>query len=215
MLLTITRFLKLSLWIAVWLCLFVLGANIWMVSSTKDHIYHVAEDVPASKVALVLGTSKRTSSGGQNRFFAERMSTAAQLYHLGVVRHILVSGDNSTRFYNEPMDMLNALGELNIPDSCVSLDYAGFRTLDSIIRSKEVFGAKAITIVTQQFHCYRSLFIAHHFGIEAYAVSADNGGPIGSALAIREVLARAVAVLDLYVFRREPKFLGEREEMDI
>ena len=111
--------------------------------------------------------------------------------------------------------MLNALGDLDIPDSVVSLDYAGFRTLDSIIRSKEVFGQDSITIITQEFHCYRSLFIADYFGIEAYAISADDGGPIGNALAIREVLARTVAVLDLYVLQRKPKFLGEREQLNI
>lgn len=193
--------------------LFVLGTNLWVVSSTKDRIYYGETNVPDHKVALVLGTSKRTTSGGQNRFFAERMRAAASLYHAGKVSHILVSGDNGTKFYNEPVDMLRALGDLNIPDSVVSLDYAGFRTLDSIVRSKEVFGQEKLIIITQEFHCYRSLFIADYFGIESSAMSADHGGPIGNTLALREVLARTVAVLDLYVFQRKPKFLGEKEQL--
>lgn len=209
------RLFKTSLWIGVATFLFVLGTNIWVVSSTQGRVYYDVSEVPSNKVALVLGTSKRTSSGGRNRFFEERMNTAAKLYREEGATHILVSGDNGTKFYNEPVDMLNALGDLNIPDSVVSLDYAGFRTLDSIVRAKEVFGQDTIAIITQEFHCYRSIFIADYFEIEAYAVSADDGGPIGNTLAIREVLARTMAVLDLYVFQRKPKFLGEREHLNI
>ena len=131
------------------------------------------------------------------------------------VKHILVSGDNRTKYYNEPRDMLQALGDLNIPVSDISLDYAGLRTLDSVVRCKEVFGQDKVTIVTQEFHCYRSLFIANYLEMEAVAVSADNGGPIGNTLALREVLARSMAVLDLYVLGRSPKFLGEKIELPI
>jgi len=180
----------------------------------RDKIYTLSE-ATESDVALVLGTSKRTSSGGENRFFKERMSTAATLHKKGVIKHILVSGDNGSHYYNEPIDMLNALGDLDIPDSVVSLDYAGFRTLDSVVRSKEVFGQNKLLIVTQQFHCYRSLFIANYFGIDAAAISADDGGPIGYSLAFREVLARSMAVLDLYVLQRKPKFLGEKIVLNI
>lgn len=168
-----------------------------------------------NEVALVLGTSKRTSSGGVNRFFKERMTTAAALHKEGAINHILVSGDNGSKYYNEPIDMLNALGDLAIPDSVVSLDYAGFRTLDSVVRAKEVFGQNKLTIITQEFHCYRTLFIADYFDIEAVAVSADDGGPIGISLAFREVLARTMAVLDLYVLQRKPKYLGEKVELKI
>ena len=200
---------------AILLSLFILGANVWVISSTKERIYHDEYQVPKHQVALVLGTSKRTSTGGRNRFFVERINAAAKLYQSKAVNHILVSGDNRTTFYNEPIDMFNALIQLNIPDSVISLDYAGFRTLDSIVRSKEVFGQHSITIVTQKFHCYRSLFIADYFGIDAHALSTDDGGPLGNMLVLREVVARTVAVLDLYVLQRKPKFLGEKEILPI
>lgn len=195
------------------LIVLILGTNIWVIQSTRAQIYE-ATDVPLNDVALVLGTSKKTSSGGENRFFVERMNMAALLHQQNKIKHILVSGDNRTKYYNEPRDMLNALGDLNIPDSVVSLDYAGFRTLDSVVRSKEVFGQDAVTIVTQKFHCYRALFIANYLGTNAFAVSADDGGPVGANLAIREVIARTVAVLDLYVLQRKPKFLGERVKLN-
>lgn len=206
--LSLTKFLRLGVWSLITILFFVLGTNIWVVQSTKSLIY-TSETVPNNEVALVLGTSKRTSEGKPNRFFVERMNTAASLHLDQKIKHILVSGDNRTRYYNEPRDMLQALGDLNIPEADISLDFAGLRTLDSVVRCNEVFGQNKVTIVTQEFHCYRSLFIARYFDMDAVAVSADDGGPIGNSLALREVLARTIAVLDLYVLQRKPKFLGE------
>lgn len=208
----IKKIAKVFAWFVFSILSFVFVTNLWVIQSSKSKIYSLT-DAKKNDVALVLGTSKRTSSGGENRFFKERMSTAASLHEQGSIKHILVSGDNGSKYYNEPIDMLNALGDLNIPDTVVSLDYAGFRTLDSVVRSKEVFGQNQLTIITQEFHCYRSLFIADFFGIEAVAVSADDGGPIGMTLATREVLARTMAVLDLYVLQRKPKYLGEKVEL--
>ncbi|MEQ8626017.1 MAG: ElyC/SanA/YdcF family protein [Ekhidna sp.] len=208
------KLLRLGIWTSITLFLFVLGTNIWVVQSTKNLIYDPLR-VPKNEVALVLGTSKRTSEGKPNRFFMERMETAASLHLDSKIKHILVSGDNRTRYYNEPRDMLQALGDLNIPEEDVSLDFAGLRTLDSVIRCKEVFGQNEVTIVTQEFHCYRSLFIARYFDMDAVAVSADDGGPVGNTLALREVLARTIAVLDLYVLQRKPKYLGEKVTLPI
>lgn len=208
------RLVRLMVWAGVALLLFVLFTNIWVVQSTKEYIY-TTSDTPKNDVALVLGTSKKTADGKPNRFFVERMNTAATLHSVDKVKHILVSGDNRTKYYNEPRDMLQALGDLNIPEEDISLDFAGLRTLDSVVRCNEVFGQQEVTIVTQEFHCYRSLFIARYFGMKAIAVSADDGGPIGNSLALREVLARTVAVLDLYVFQRKPKFMGEQIELPI
>ncbi|MEQ8906832.1 ElyC/SanA/YdcF family protein [Ekhidna sp.] len=211
---TAKKLIRLGFWITITLLLFMLGTNIWVVQSTKNLIYDPVQ-VPSNEVALVLGTSKRTVEGKPNRFFVERMETAALLHADEKVKHILVSGDNRTKYYNEPRDMLQALGDLNIPEEHISLDFAGLRTLDSVVRCKEVFGQSRVTIVTQEFHCYRSLFIARYFGMEAVAVSADDGGPVGNLLAIREILARTIAVLDLYVLQREPKYMGEEIQLPI
>lgn len=208
------KLIRVSLWFVLSLFLFILGTNIWVVQSTKNYI-HKVEDAPENNVALVLGTSKRTSEGNPNRFFEERMNTAANLHAKSKIKHILVSGDNRTKYYNEPRDMLLALGDLNIPEEDISLDFAGLRTLDSVVRCNEVFGQNKVTIVTQEFHCYRSLFIARYFKMDAVAVSADDGGPIGNSLALREILARTVAVLDLYILQRKPKYLGEEIKLPI
>lgn len=210
----LAKIFRLGIWLAVMIFLFVIITNLWVVQSTKAFIFDVS-NIAYNDVALVLGTSKRTSDGSLNRFFQERMNTVAKLFQRNRVKHILVSGDNRSKYYNEPRDMLKALGDLHIPDSVVSLDYAGLRTLDSVVRCREVFGQNKVTIVTQEFHCYRSLFIAHYLGMEAIAVSADDGGPVGNMLALREVLARTYAVLDLYVFQKEPQYLGEKIQLPI
>ena len=207
-------FLKIAIGLFSSGLLFVVVTNVWVISSTSDQIFAM-ENIPENKVGLVLGTSKMTSQGLPNRFFKERMQAAAELYSNKKLLHILVSGDNRTKYYNEPRDMLQALGDLNIPEEDVSLDFAGFRTLDSVVRSKEVFGQDSLTIITQKFHCYRALFIANKFGIQAIAFSADNNESIGVSLGIREILARAFAVADIYILRRRPKFLGEKLELNI
>ncbi|MEP5791772.1 MAG: ElyC/SanA/YdcF family protein [Cyclobacteriaceae bacterium] len=191
----------------------ILGLNFWIVSSTQDQIYYNLNDVPPKRVALLLGTSKRTVAGGTNKYFKERMEAAAGLYHRGVIEHIIVSGDNRTVYYNEPRDMLNALKELGVPEGAITLDYAGFRTLDSVVRAKEVFGQTELMIITQDFHCYRALFIANFHELDAVAYAADNKDQLPTMLALREILARGKAIVDLYVFNQEPKFLGDKENL--
>lgn len=194
-------------------CLLILGLNFWIVSSTEDSIYYDIENVPQRRVALLLGTSKRTTGGGTNKYFKERIEAAAKLYHKGIISHIIVSGDNRTIYYNEPRDMYKDLRALDIPVSAITLDFAGFRTLDSVVRSKEVFGQDELLIITQDFHCYRALFIADYYGIDALAFSADNKDELPLSLALREIVARSLAVFDLYILNKEPKFLGKEENI--
>ena len=124
--------------------------------------YNTINKLPQNDVALVLGTSKYTVNGYQNPYFYYRIEAAAKLYQAKKVKHILVSGDNRLKSYNEPKEMQQALEKRGIPTKAITLDYAGFRTLDSVVRSKEVFGQKRITIVSQKFHNHRALFIANN-----------------------------------------------------
>lgn len=197
------------------LLLLVLAINYWVVSTTRDLIFYNQEQLPSTKVALLLGTSKRVAGGGANKYFDERIEAAAELYRTGVVKHLIVSGDNNTVYYNEPRDMYQALQEMGVPPSAITLDYAGFRTLDSVVRAKLIFGQDSLIIISQDFHCYRALFIARYYGIEAVAYSADAREELPWMLAVREVFARVMAVFDLYVWQSDPKFLGEQEPVII
>lgn len=194
----------------------ILCANVWVVISTKDKVLTDINSLDGHKVALVLGTSKRLSSGASNPFFENRIKAAAQLFHEGKISHFILSGDNRKSNYNEPMQMKKALIKLGVPDSAITLDYAGLRTLDSIVRSKEIFGQEKITIITQSFHSYRALFISNYYDIDAVAlVAQDSTSDTPIRVYIREYFARTKAVLDLYVLNTAPRHLGEKEPLDI
>lgn len=189
--------------------------NVWVVRSTANFIYTRPETIPEYPVALVLGTSHRLASGNPNPYFQQRIEAAAQLFQLGKIRHVIVSGDNRSRYYNEPFEMKKALMARGIPAAAITLDYAGLRTLDSIVRSKKIFGQQQIIIITQAFHAHRALFICRFEGIDAVAFAAGSGNPDPWIGMLREYLARGIAVLDLYIFKTQPRFLGEREFLPI
>lgn len=191
-------------------------SNFWVVNSTKADVISDFDQLPGHRVALVLGTSHKTTSGHPNQFFEKRMNTAAELYKMGKIDHFIVSGDNRSRFYNEPIEMRKALISRGVPPTAITLDYAGLRTLDSVVRSKEIFGQDKIIIITQSFHSYRALFISKYYGIDAVAMVAqepDIETPF--KVRIREYFARSKAVLDLYVLKTSPRFLGKKEDIII
>lgn len=197
------------------LFLLLLGCNLWVMLATQQQIYKDVSVIPHRSVALVLGTSNRLSDGSPNPFFINRIETAYQLFKSGKVDHIIVSGDNRSKYYNEPVAMRNALIKKGIPSSVITLDFAGLRTLDSIVRCKEIFGQESITIITQPFHSYRALFISQYYNMDAVVMVADEPEAWQSAKVVaRELLARPLAVLDLYIFKTSPRFLGEKEELN-
>ena len=130
--------------------------------------------------------------------------------------HFILSGDNSTKYYNEPETMRRALIALGVPDSVITLDFAGLRTFDSIVRSKEIFGQDSITIITQPFHAYRALFISDCMHIQAVAVVAtDLDSEKGSLVYFREYFARTKAVMDIYLLNTTPQHLGTKKPLKI
>jgi SanA protein len=144
------------------------------------------------------------------------METAAELFAMGKIDHFIVSGDNRSMYYNEPMEMRKALLKKGVPASAITLDYAGLRTLDSIIRCKQIFGQEKITVITQSFHSYRALFISEFYDMDAVAMVADEPNFENSIkVRLREYLARPRAVLDLYILGTAPRFMGEKEEVKV
>lgn len=189
---------------------FALG-NLWIETRAQGRVFSNVEEVPVNTIGLVLGTSHKLKSGSENPFFAGRIAAAAELFRAGKVRHLLLSGDNRTASNDEPTDMRRALAEHGVPESATTLDYAGFRTLDSVARAEAVFGVKMLTIVTDDFHAPRAVLLARHFGIEAQAFcSKPVPGRWSKKTRIREIGARCKALLDLYILRTQPHFLGER-----
>lgn len=190
--------------------LMILFANYRVNNTTSGQVFASVEEVPFNKVGLLLGTSKNLKSGKSNLFFDYRIDAAVALFKAGKIQNFVVSGDNSEENYNEPQDMKDALIERGIPAQNIYLDYAGFRTYDSVYRVKAIFGQSSFTIISQEFHNQRALYIANALGLDAIAFNAKNVETYGGFLTnLREKFARVKVLLDL-LLKNEPKFLGEK-----
>ncbi len=190
---------------------FVFGCEGWVERSAQGRCFDAVEGVPEAPVAVVLGTSARLADGRANLFFLPRMEAAAALFKAGRVKALIVSGDNGAQGYDEPTDMKRMLMQMGVPAEKVVCDYAGFRTLDSVVRAKEVFGQQRMIFVSQRFHNARAIYLARAFGIEAYGLDAKDV-PVALSVKtfLREKLACVKAVLDVNMLGTQPKFLGEK-----
>jgi SanA protein len=203
--------------VATLIALPILGAflvgftNETVMAAGRDRIYEDETKISERRVALVLGTAPEVQ-GRQNLFFEGRMRAAAKLFRAGKVEKILVSGDNGRRGYDEPTAMKERLIALGVPADRVTCDFAGFRTLDSLVRAKEVFGVTELTLVTDEFHLPRSLYIAKETGIDAIGFASEFIPMNYSRYThTREIGARTLIWLDLHVLGTQPKFLGKKE----
>jgi len=176
-------------------------------------IYHDVAQVPPKRAALLLGTSKYIARGKPNYFYRYRIDAAVKLWRAGKVKAIIVSGDNGTKYYDETTTMYRDLIREGVPARYITRDYAGFRTLDSVVRAGLDFGLKDYIIITQPFHLERALFIAHAKGQKAIGFAAGDipGTAAAYRMKLREYLARVKALLDLYVLHTTPKYYGGKE----
>src|ERR1041385_4565145 len=165
--------------------------------------------LPHEHVGLVLGCSPVVRSGAPNWYFENRIATAAALFQAHKVDYLLLSGDNHASNYDEPTAMKQALVRRGIPQNRIVLDYAGFSTLDSIVRAKKVFGLSEFCVITQREHALRAIYIAKANDIKAVAFPAKDVPMLsGLRTRIRESLARVRTLLDVHVLGRKPHFLG-------
>lgn len=188
-----------------------IGVCNWIViRSAKGRTYSEINAVPYHKVGVVLGTVPYLANGHENYYFNSRMKAAADLYFAHKISYILATGDNHKRNYNEPESMRQALLALGVPDSAIILDYAGFRTFDSMVRAKKVFGQDSFIVISQHWHNERAIFIALHQGMDVVGYDAKDAivrrGYVKNC--VREMLAKVKAVYDVCV-GKQPKYLGE------
>ena len=171
-------------------------------------VFGDVETVPAREYGLLPGTSRLVHGKYLNTYFYNRVHAAAALYRAGKIRKIIVSGDNSRTDYNETGDMKRELIAEGVSEEDVLSDYAGFRTLDSVVRARNLFGASEITVISQRFHCERAIYLASEHGIDAIGLVADEVAPrsIRVKLAVREAFARVLAVIDTEILKTKPHF---------
>ena len=206
------QWIRRGLRLALACALFVAACNAAVLIASSGRVTPVGHEgeAPKRRAAVVLGCAKRLRDGGGNLFFAARIKTAAELWQAGRVEALIVSGDNHVKGYDEPSDMKSALVAAGVPEDRIVCDYAGFRTLDSVVRAKTIFGLDSFLVVSQDFHVRRAVFLGRCRGLDVHGVAAPLpalGHRIRTRNALREALARTAAVLDILVFRR-PRFGG-------
>ena len=197
------------------LCITILSAIVfigycnWLINSeTTGKLYSDIEQLPHSRVGLLLGTSRYSREGGINDHYILRIESAKQLFLKEKIDYILISGDNSTPYYDEPTTIRRDLLKMGIPENRIYRDYAGFRTLDSIVRANSVFGEQRFTVISQAYHNKRAVYIANSKGIDAIAYNAGDGAQSDWLNKTREILARVLAVVEVHLLSTDPKFLG-------
>ena len=195
------RLKRLAGWGVAAFCVTLLLANRWVINSTDSQLYKDSSLMPDNEAALVLGCSPFVATGKPSPQFRGRMTAAAELYRLGKVKRLILSGANPDQRYNEPKKMREALLELGVPSEAMVLDFAGDSTYESVTRAQVVFGLTRVTIITQKYHAYRALFLARKTNLKAVAYQAPIEGVQGPGFRHppREVLARLLAVFDIAV----------------
>lgn len=181
-----------------------------VIAVSKGKTFYEVDSIPYNRVGLLLGTGKYLQGGYNNTYYTHRIEAAAKLMKAGKIKYLIVSGDNGRKDYNEPEMMRADLIAAGVDSNRIYLDYAGFRTFDSIIRLREIFSQNSVTIISQEFHNQRALYIAQREGIAAVGFNAqDVTGRAGQKTQFREKLARVKVFVD-YILGIEPKFLGPK-----
>ncbi len=193
--------------------LLIAWADYSINQTTRNLVFNNIELIPHNKVGLLLGTSKLLSSGKDNQYFFNRIAAAVELFKANKIDFIVISGDNSTKDYNEPMDMKNELLKYGIPENKIFLDYAGFRTYDSVVRLNKIFGVSDFTIISQEFHNRRAIYIAKRRGYNAIGYNAKDVNKFyGFKTKVREKFSRLKVFKDI-IFNKEPKYMGTKVEI--
>lgn len=207
--------LKIILFTAIGFTVILLINDYHVSTRAEARLFENVHDTPSYRVGVVLGTSKY-AEGSVNHYYRTRISAAVALYHAGKIDGILVSGDNATLQYDEPTMMQKDLIKRGVPAEYITKDYAGFRTLDSMVRAQKVFDLQEFLIISQKFHCERALYISDAIGISAAGFCAEDV-PVSKSLKVRtrEVFARAMAFIDLNVLDRQPRYLGNKEQVKV
>ncbi|MFG6667572.1 vancomycin high temperature exclusion protein [Halomonas sp. HNIBRBA4712] len=202
--------------LALLAALVLVAGNFWVLASTAAYIDRPVEQCRPGDVAVVFGTSNWTRSGLRNPHFNARMRTSARLLERRTVEHLLLSGDNRTQSYNEPRVMWRDLNRRGVPSARMTLDFAGFSTYDTLARARDVFKLDEAVLVTQSWHLPRAIYIARSLGMEVTGCVAEQRRAAGEwRLRLREVAARVATLGDLYLWKREPHFLGPVEPIEL
>jgi SanA protein len=189
--------------------IFYLFCNLLVINSSKQQIYFNDADIPKKQIALVLG-ARVYQNGSLSDIMSDRAITAINIYKEGKVDRILISGDHGKTTYDEVNAIKKYMLNNGVAEEDLFLDHAGFDTYDSVYRAKEIFQVESMTIITQEFHLYRAIYIANELQIDAIGLAADLRTYRSNVFnQVRESAARVKAVFDV-VLKAKPKYLGQK-----
>ncbi len=192
------------------LFLTIFYCDITINRAAAGKLFTNAASIPYQKTGLLLGTAKYLANKRLNPYYNNRIVATTELFRGGKIKYVIISGDNSRKEYNEPEDMRGDLIKEGVDSTSIYLDYAGFRTFDSVVRLKEIFGQDSVTIISQPFHNERAIYLAGKENIFAIGYNAkDVSKKAGTWVQLREKLARVKVFVD-GVTGKKPKFLGEK-----
>lgn len=192
--------LKIAKWLVIAIIAFIVGCNVWIVSSTQQGVIEDMNKLTATDVGLVFGTSQYLINGQPNLFFSHRITSAKYLLEAKMVNKLILSGSKDSIYYDEAEAMRQALVDLQISNDALVLDKYGNRTIESLYRLRNTYGYNRCILVTQKYHAYRCLFIADRMGLDVQCFVAETPDKKAHIKTIaREVLARTKAVIDLYL----------------
>ncbi len=194
----------------------VLYANLTAIWASRGRLFDEVSELPQTQVGLVFGTSDKMPDGRENLYFRYRIDAAVAVWNAGKVETLIVSGDNLSDppYYNEPDKMRRALVKRGVPEDRIVSDPRGMRTLDSVVRAKEIFGTDTVLLISQRFHNERAIYLAKANGIRAYGFNArDVDTQAGLKTRLREVGARVLMWLDVNFLNTRPSHLGKKIEL--
>ena len=207
------RFVRVLFLLGILLCAVVAYANVTAIWASRGRLFDEVSAVPQTKVGLVFGTTDRVN-GNENPYFRYRIDAAVRVWKEGKLKTLIVSGDNRSRYYNEPEKMKQDLVERGIPANRIVCDYAGLRTFDSVVRAKEIFGVSSILFISQRFQNERAIYLAKANGMQACGFNAqDVESHVGMKTKIREIGARVKMWLDVNFLATRPTHMGAKIEL--
>lgn len=183
---------------------FVILLNIMVIGYSSTRMVEV-EEIKDQKQVLLLGTNKHIrGTESPNLYYSYRINAVEEAYNAGVVKEIIISGDRTDSLnYNEPQDMKDDLVARGVPADIIKLDYEGFRTLDSILRTKAMYNLDNVLVISQKFHVERALFQAWFYEINSWGL--PSAGTMTNAMVIREAMAKPKVIMDLFFFNMQPR----------
>jgi SanA protein len=194
-------------------CILLCASYAIIENSSNGKTYDNVQNIPKNRVGLILGTAKKLTTGKANPYYTNRINATVALYDAKKIEFVLVSGDNGSIYYNEPTAIKKDLVKAGIPQEKIFLDYAGFRTLDSMVRAKHIFNLDSVTVISQKFHNDRAIYIAQKKGLTAIGFNAtDILGTNGFKVQLREYFARVKVFIDIAT-NKQPKFYGDKVDI--